>query len=135
MLKSLYTLCPVGTASVSYRLFEALQMGVVPIIIYDERGLFLPYRGTKADLTNLGIPTFTFEESKQEISNLIQSLKSSNEALQQREKQNVMHLRREIAKLRETHFTPLGVADQIKRRITSPDDPSQTDLRCCVSDS
>jgi hypothetical protein len=53
--------CGVGTAPVSYRLNEALQLGAIPLVLYDHRGKYIPYMGTPADVNNLGGWVLPFE--------------------------------------------------------------------------
>jgi hypothetical protein len=36
MLESYFALCPRGVGSTSYRFYEAMQLGVVPVLIADE---------------------------------------------------------------------------------------------------
>lgn len=42
--KSFYVLCPRGWGMTSFRLFETLQLGSIPIYIYDDAGPWLPYQ-------------------------------------------------------------------------------------------
>lgn len=43
MRRSLFALCPRGHGKTSFRLYEALQMGAIPVYLFDD--LWLPYMG------------------------------------------------------------------------------------------
>lgn len=125
MLSSGITLAPVGTAPVSYRLYEALQMGIPPLYIHDERGAFIPYKGTQADISKLGL-VVSFEEANNRIRELAELDTADFEALTQ-------ELRAEIAKVRDTHFTPHGVIGQLKKWLQKPQNEESSDIRCCTN--
>lgn len=43
MARSMFALCPRGYGRTSYRLYEAMQMGAVPVYVYDDPGPWLPW--------------------------------------------------------------------------------------------
>ena len=51
MLKSKYALCPRGYGKTSFRLYEAMQMGTIPIYISDEH--WLPYDKNIIDMNSM----------------------------------------------------------------------------------
>lgn len=124
MLSSGITLAPVGTAPVSYRMYEALQMGLPLMYIHDDRGAFIPYKGTAADVRNFGF-VVNFEEAEAKIKELASLSESDFEA-------QILDMRSEIAKFRDTHFTPHGTIGQIKKWLVDPSS-RESDLRCCTN--
>eukprot|EP00511_Aplanochytrium_stocchinoi_P007076 CAMPEP_0204838004 /NCGR_PEP_ID=MMETSP1346-20131115/29540_1 /ASSEMBLY_ACC=CAM_ASM_000771 /TAXON_ID=215587 /ORGANISM="Aplanochytrium stocchinoi, Strain GSBS06" /LENGTH=520 /DNA_ID=CAMNT_0051973773 /DNA_START=72 /DNA_END=1631 /DNA_ORIENTATION=- len=104
MLASDVNLCPAGTAPVSYRMYEALQMGAIPVYVHDYRGAFIPYAGTEADIRNgMGwAVSFTGLDDlmEKEISKLTE--------------EEIATRHKKIIQFRETHFTPKGAIMQIK---------------------
>ena len=127
MMSAKYALCPVGTAATSYRLYEAIQMGIVPIYINDERGAFIPYKGSQADVSKLGF-VFDFESAEEKLAAIVDAEKRD-----EGKEVFIKNLRRRIAEVRETHFTPVGVANQIKKWIAKPHVEGYSDLACCAN--
>jgi len=120
MLSANVNLCPVGTAPVSYRLYEALQMGAICIYVYDRKGPWIPYNGTKADVRELGwvVP---FEELENLVDNVIIHLTEKDLAAK----------RKKILQYRDTHFTPSGTMAQIRKWLARPHEMEASDVRCC----
>jgi hypothetical protein len=108
MLSADLTLCPVGSAPVSYRLYEALQQGGVPVYFFDDRGAYVPYNGTAADLrAGLGF-VLPFNQMPT-LRRLIHGPRRSLGTAELRAR------RQRILGLRDSHFTPSGVALQLGR--------------------
>ena len=120
MLAGDVNLCPVGTAPVSYHLYEALQMGVIPLYIYDERGPFIPYKGTEADVGNLGYVT-SFEAIGRVVAKEVMKLTEDD----------IRERRERILAFRGSHYTPKGAINQIKQWLQDPSDEFASDVRCC----
>jgi hypothetical protein len=114
-------LCPIGTAPVSYRLFETLQMGVIPFHIYDHRGNFVPYQGTKADVKKIGFVAKAGHETP--VLKKIVGMKD----------EDIVAMRKGIMELRDSHFTPKGAMDQLKKWLQDPGG-TVSDLRCRMAD-
>eukprot|EP00924_Labyrinthula_sp_SR-Ha-C_P007572 maker-scaffold_42-snap-gene-0.51-mRNA-1 protein AED:0.00 eAED:0.00 QI:125/1/1/1/1/1/2/873/495 len=116
ILYSNYTLCPVGTAPVSYRLYEAIQMGIVPIYLHGNKGAYVPYKGGDMDVYNLGYVTHfsdrtDFFKELEEVDPIIRL-----------EKQKL------VLKYRDSHYTPKGVMQQLDAWMKNPEG---SDLQCC----
>ena len=124
MLQADINLAPIGTHPVSYRLFEALQQGSIPVHVYDQRGVFLPYAGTDADIHNgLG-----FVVPFAGLRNLTDWLQSDAFG-----PKDVIRMRQKILKYRDTHFTAQGVVLQLKKFFESGGLDKKSDIRCCVA--
>ena len=124
MLQADINLAPIGSAPVSYRLFEALQQGSIPVHVYDQRGVFLPYAGTDADIRNdLG-----FVVPFAGLQNLTDWLQSDAFG-----PKDVTRMRQKILKYRDTHFTPQGVVLQLKNFFESGGLDGKSDIRCCLA--
>ena len=121
MLAARLNICPVGSAPVSYRLFEALQQGSVPVVVHDNRGIHLPYAGTRADVSggSLGWVVHCAQLTKLVTS----TLAGVSDA-------EVKRRRVRILALRQSHFTPAGVVDQLRRWLAAPHEPAASDVRC-----
>ena len=122
MLATNLNLCPVGTAPVSYRLYESLQQGSVPVVIHDDRGLYAPYEGTRADVRD---GSFAWVVHFDELERLVDSTLASHV-----HSHEVTKRRARILQLRDSHFTPAGVMRQLRGWLGSPHLPNSSDLRC-----
>jgi len=118
MLSSDVNLCPVGTAPVSYRMYEALQMGAIPVYLHDYRGAFIPYAGTDADIRNGMGWAAKFEDLDSLVENEISKMSMAD----------VSERRRKIMQYRNSHFTPKGVISQVRKFLKQP---ASSDLQCC----
>ena len=108
-------LTPRGFGRTAYKIAECIQMGLVPVYVYDARE-WLPYRGSKAaDFTRFG---YVFSAAEiAEIATLAHRV--SDEELDQK--------RLELLQLRESHFTAEGTLEQIIRWLQ---DAASSDLSC-----
>merc|ERR1712232_866967 len=97
-------MCPSGSAPVSYRMYEALQMGSVPVYVHDERGAFLPYKDTQADIRHGMGWVVTFGNM----------LAFMNDTVTGLSRHTIRQMRSRIIRFRTSHFTPAGVARQLR---------------------
>ena len=102
-------------------LCQALQQGAVPAYVFDYRGAWIPYSGTKADLRELA-----FVVPFGGVAQWMESLRGVAPA-------TILRMRQAILRLRDTHFTPQGAMLQVRRFLMAPQDPQASDLRCCVN--
>lgn len=119
MLASAVNLCPVGTAAVSYRLYEALQQGSIPVYVHDNRGPHVPYANTHADVGNLGWVVH-FDALEEWVQGSLANLRPEEIAAR----------RARILAVRETHYSPAGAMGQLYRWLKAPHDSTRSDLRC-----
>ena len=124
MLSADVNLAPVGTVPVSYRVYESLQQGSVPVTILDQSAkTFCPYKGTRADLgnrsNNIG---WEVPGTDRELGKLAQQLDTITS-------EEVRGMRRAVMALRDSHFTPAGSMAQLKRWFVDPS-PMGSDVRC-----
>ena len=120
MLATDFNLAPAGKHPASYRLFELLQMGAIPVVLHDKRGLFLPYEGTTADVRNgCGFAT-TFDGF----------LDLWDAQLKDLTDENITAMRAKILTVRDSHYTPLGAMAQLRRFIEGAGDSQTSDVRC-----
>ena len=110
MLSSQLSMCPRGFGRTSFRLTEALQMGLIPVYVYSDVA-WVPY----ADLfTQIG-----FKTNMTSISQLIDELlETPVTKLEQMEEH--------VSILAKSHFSPEGILHQIGLFMTG----KENDLRC-----
>jgi hypothetical protein len=92
-------------------------MGVIPFYIYDKRGKFLPYKGTQADVQKIGFVAKAGQETP-----VLKKIVAMND-------EDIVAMRKEIMGLRDSHFTPKGAMDQLKKWLQDPDGTT-SDLHC-----
>jgi len=102
--QSEFVLCPRGVGPTSQRLYDVLQVGAVPIYIYNEP--FLPYQES-IDWKTLGIMVHESEISN--ISSIIERLS----------REEIIQYRKNIDKIHNTHFAREAVCDYILKRLHS----------------
>ena len=114
MAKSKLSLTPRGFGRSAFKVYEAIQMGLVPVYVYDQHK-WLPYSGTQADFTNFG---YSFSIS--EIEDIVQLAATiSSEDIQKK--------RNNAVRMRDSHFTNAGIIDQIARWLHND---GSSDLTC-----
>jgi hypothetical protein len=130
MLAADVDICPVGSDPVSYELFEALQMGQVPFHISDDRGKFLPYKGTAAEVRTGGLGFAGSFDDMQTVATKIMKMT----------KKDFRKMRADIMAFRTSHYTPAGLMQQLEGWFSSPvalptvgNGRSSSDLRCCAN--
>jgi hypothetical protein len=74
ILHSQFVLCPAGIGPSTYRLFEAMEMGRVPVILSDE---WMPPKGPRWHEFSVRVP----ERSAGEISSVLSKLSDQHEAM------------------------------------------------------
>jgi hypothetical protein len=113
MADSCTSLVPRGFGRTAYHLIEILQMGLVPVYVYDDIS-WVPY----ADI----FETFGFVAKLAHLPDLVKRIQqeSSQGALQKREQT--------IVAMRDSHFTPDGVMRQVHAFMLGGQ--HQSDLRC-----
>jgi hypothetical protein len=102
--QSEFVLCPRGIGPTSQRLYEVMEIGAVPIYIYDEP--FLPYQNS-VDWDKLAI---MIHESE------IGSLSS---IVERKSREEIIQYRKEYERLRDSHFTRNAVCDYILKQLHS----------------
>ena len=99
-IRSKFLLCPRGYGLNSFRLYEAFQLGCVPVVISDE--LFLPWRDT-LDWSEFSVVVNNCENLHFKLENISDSKYNS-----------MLEVGQELF---EKYFTLQGVCEQILRRI------------------
>ena len=116
-LNASFALVPRGFGRSAFSIFEAIQMGVIPVYVYEEVE-FLPYRGSKhADWDSFGF-SFSIREWWERGPETL--LRVTAEHLHARE--------RRLRSLIASHFSFEGTLEQIKRFFARG--PAGSDLRC-----
>jgi len=110
MLSSHLSMCPRGFGRTSFRLAEALQMGLIPVYIYSDVA-WVPY----ADLFNQIGFTANMTSIRQLIDELLETPVNRLEQMEKR-----------VAILAKSHFSPEGILHQIELFMTG----NRNDLRC-----
>ena len=113
-----FNLAPRGYGRSSFHTYELVQMGFIPIYLYDDHE-WLPYRGSKAFLGKFAW-SLSIEQYKEWIDRVGRDFQS-NKSL------NLEARRREMLQVRSSHYTYEGTLDQIEYFLRS--DPSG-DLSC-----
>ena len=110
MLSSQLSMCPRGNGRRSFRLTEALQMGLIPVYIYSDVA-WVPYAdvfkqiGFVMNMTSIG----------ELIDELLETPVGQLERMEER-----------VAVLAKSHFSPEGILQQIGLFMTG----NENDLRC-----
>lgn len=105
MLKSIFALCPRGYGPATFRMYEAIQMGVIPIYISDE--FWLPFQDSiEWNRVALLIKNYDIKKIPQIIENLISSKKYLN-------------FLEYTSLIYKDFFTWEGCLEQIKKKICS----------------
>jgi hypothetical protein len=113
---SKYNLAPRGFGRTSYRLAEIVQIGRVPVYLYDDYP-WLPYEGTDISISNYG-----FSGKMGQLGELAKKLKQLPD-------DEFHKLQNRVKDVRE-HFTYEGVIRQIEAFIQDPFGPRGGHLRC-----
>ena len=129
MLEAHIALCPRGSAPATYRMYEALQMGLIPVYLWDEIA-WLPYCGTRADVRQIGGAALHLtphvhdtrggwadDDELAHFARQVPLLGSSDFA----------KLHAAVLQLRDSHFTAVAVMAQLRAFL---DSPSTSDLKC-----
>ena len=101
-LNSIFTLAPKGYGRSSFRLYEAMQLGSIPVYISDEP--YLPWND------ELNWNDFCVLISEKDIHNLEEILNSYS-------KEKIEFMQEQMKKVWETHFSLEGMYQQIIRRL------------------
>ena len=112
-------LAPRGYGRTSFRLIESLQMGLVPVYVYDDHD-WSPYKGSEANIRNFG-----FAVNISEFESFVQDMAKKNA-----ENPNFLNLKERVAKLkkvRESHYTLSGLMQQIQYFFQ---DDQRTSITC-----
>ena len=106
--KSRFVLTPRGYGKTAFMMYEALQMGYVPVYVWKDEE-WIPYKGSAtADLRKIGISINIRNLST--LPNILRSV--TDKQLEER--------REAIRRVRESHFTYEGVMEQIKSFLHQP---------------
>ena len=119
--RSHFALTPRGYGRTSFNVYESIQLGVVPIYVWDDVE-WLPYRGSEnADWDKYAVSVNARDVSK--IPQIVKRLLEDEDV-----ENNVEDKLKKLTELRESHFTYKGVMDQIAKFMIGGE--SQSDLRC-----
>ena len=113
---SKYNLAPRGYGRTSYRLSEIIQLGRIPVYMYDDR-TWLPYEGTELSMDHYG-----FSGKMGHLQQVVKQMKETSDA-------TYHEMLKKVAAVRE-HYTYEGVIKQIEMFIKDPLGPSGGQLRC-----
>lgn len=111
-----FNLAPRGFGRTSYRLAEIIQIGRVPVYMYDDYS-WLPYEGTDLALSNFG-----FSGRMGSFAKVVALMKNIPAADYEEKMRNLKKSRQ--------HYTYAGVLAQIALFIRDPLGPSGGQLRC-----
>jgi len=120
MSNTKFNLAPRGYGRSSFRFAEAIQMGRVPIFLYDDLP-WIPYVGTNLSVENFGFSAGLSDEKKSLVM-LADSIKNLTEVEFAHKVQLVLDAR--------FHFTYPGVVRQIEMFIADPFGERGGNLRC-----
>lgn len=110
-----FALTPRGFGRTSFNVYEAIQLGIVPIYVWDDVE-WLPYRGSEnADWDNFALSVNARDVNK--IPGMLRSLRNTIE-----------DKRAKLRQLRDSHFTYKGVLRQIELFLKGGE--ASSDLRC-----
>lgn len=104
MCRSVFALCPRGYGKTSFRLYEAMQLGCVPVYIYDEP--WLPYSDA-IDWNEISVLVHVREADR------------LHDILASKTEREIQAMRRRIAELWSEYFTLEGVMRQIPRYLNA----------------
>lgn len=116
MRRNAVNVCPRGLGRSSFRLYEVLQMGYIPVHVWDDCE-WLPYKGTKADVRCLGwsVHVSVFGEW---LGGLLAAPPAAAALRARRDR---------ILAVRDSHFTTEGLKQQIAWLLAGS---ARSDLRC-----
>lgn len=98
MSRSLFSFCPRGYGLTSFRIFESLQCGSIPVYIYDDE--FIPFK-YEFDFNEIGILIHVTEISK--LNDILQSVK----------KEDILNLQKKGVEIYNNYFDYKGTLKQI----------------------
>ncbi|MFA6544399.1 MAG: exostosin family protein [Limisphaerales bacterium] len=111
MGRSVFSLCPRGLGRASFRMYEALSVGSIPVYIWDDVE-WLPWRD------ELDWSEFSLSVNVAELDSLPQRLAAISD-------EQIRRMQRRIAELYDDYFTLPGVCRQIHKRVEKLADPRQ----------
>lgn len=120
--RSHFALTPRGYGRTSFNVYESIQLGVIPIYVWDDVE-WLPYRGSD----NADWDSFAISVNARDVSKIPKMLKRLLEDEDVEDKQ------KRLKELRESHFTYRGVIDQIAKFMIGGE--ALSDLRCIAMPS
>jgi len=103
MRRSVFTLCPRGLGRASFRMYEALSVGSIPIYIWDDVE-WLPWRD------ELDWSEFSLSVNVAELDTLPQRLAAISDG-------QILAMRQRISELYDDYFTLPGMCRQIHKRV------------------
>jgi hypothetical protein len=113
--KAKLILCPRGWGRNSYRLGEVLQMGMIPVYVYNDL-IWLPY------YNSIDWRSFSYVSHIEELEQVLEGAKHDLTT------ERVIEMREKVRSLYNTHWTSEGVIQQILNLLNFGFDKS--DLRC-----
>jgi hypothetical protein len=111
MARSIFSLCPRGLGRTSFRLYEALSVGSIPIYLWDDIE-WLPYR------EELDWAEFSISLPIGRVSELPEILRSYSP-------ERIAQMQRRIAQVYASHFTLPGACEQILHAVERLADPGR----------
>jgi hypothetical protein len=111
-----YNLAPRGFGRTSYRLAEIVQIGRIPVYLYDDYS-WLSYEGTKLDISHFG-----YSGKKGSLRELVTDIKNCTEKCFTDKTNKLLEVRE--------YYTLIGVIKQIEMFFKDPLGPEGGQLRC-----
>jgi len=118
MAQSKFSLCPRGYGRTSFHLMEALQMGLIPIQVYQDQS-WLPYGNLMKNIS--------YSVTLENLPDLISQLSNMPDS-------EIVAMEDQIVKLREDYFSFQGALKQIAKFMLNPRS-SQLECQALPSDS
>lgn len=115
-----FNLAPRGYGRTSYRLTEIIQIGRIPVYMYDDNE-WLPYGESNISAKYFGFST-KFDASESSICDLVQSFKNMTSS--------AFTERLDLVKAAREHYTYAGVIRQMELFFQDPLGPTGGELRC-----
>ena len=106
MINGSLNLAPRGFGRTSFRLAECIQMGLIPVYLYDDHD-WTPYRGSPAHVSSLGF-SMHISEFRDFVNKTVRGLQRDPDYLKIPER--TIRMKR----FRESHYTMKGLMEQIR---------------------
>lgn len=118
-----FNLAPRGYGRNSFRFSESIQLGRVPVLLYDDIA-WHPYQGTNLDILTYGFMAGLNEQGNLSISHVVGLMKNLT--------QEAYALKVANLAIARPHFTYPGIIKQIHMLLQDPFGPHGGQLRCTV---
>jgi hypothetical protein len=108
MQRSLFNLAPRGFGRASFRLTELIQMGLIPVYLWDDVE-WLPYAGSSASLQEIGY-SVNIETFPEWLTSMVQQVKNEPDKLAE----TLLQKRSKMLQLVDTHYNFRGAMYQLE---------------------